>query len=121
MFLSKYLTAADHPNMKGKGGRIENNTRKALQGLTKKTLKHHKPLQPLFLILGAGFCLVTCSLARSAIWGTDLNWSKSKDISDSNHLGYYENKRFKILNPKGLDYNNLPDKREAPKYKEDED
>ena len=91
-----------------------------MQGLATKSLNHHKAIQPLFLIMGAGICLIAGALVRTAIMSPEVNWSKSKDPADSRHLGYYENRRFKLLDPKAVDYEDLPDKRKAPKYMEEE-
>ena len=82
-----------------------------MQGLTMKSLKHHKAIQPLFLIMGALGCVTAFALVRLAIWSPDVNWSKSKDP-----LNHYTNQRFKIFNPRGIDYTNLPTEHEIPEY-----
>ena len=33
-------------------------------------------------------------------------------------FSYYENRQFKWLNPRGVDYSNLSDKRGAPNYRD---
>merc|ERR1712179_624540 len=56
MFLTKLLSAADHPYLFGPGGRKVNN--KPMAGMTAKSLKHHIALQPLFVIMGVGLVFV---------------------------------------------------------------
>ena len=63
MFLTKFLNAADHPYLMGKGGRKLNNITPP-QGLTVKTLKHHVALQPLFVIMGVGIVFVCAYVGR---------------------------------------------------------
>eukprot|EP00090_Calanus_glacialis_P047144 TRINITY_DN95_c0_g1_i1.p2 TRINITY_DN95_c0_g1~~TRINITY_DN95_c0_g1_i1.p2 ORF type:complete len:117 (+),score=44.53 TRINITY_DN95_c0_g1_i1:53-403(+) len=116
MFLSKLLSAADHPYLFGKGGRALNNNPSLMQGMTVKSIKHHTALQPLFIIMGAGIVFVCAYIGRLASKTTDVNWSKAKDMGD--HMGYYENRQFKWFNPKGADYASLSDKRNAPNYRE---
>jgi len=116
MFLTKYLSAADHPYLFGKGGRSLNNNPGHMQGMTMKSLKHHTALQPLFIIMGAGIVFVIAYVGRLASKTTDVNWTKNKDIGD--HMGYYTNRQFKWFNPKGLDYSTISDKRGAPNYKD---
>eukprot|EP00092_Neocalanus_flemingeri_P019381 GFUD01020995.1.p1 GENE.GFUD01020995.1~~GFUD01020995.1.p1 ORF type:complete len:137 (+),score=30.61 GFUD01020995.1:63-413(+) len=116
MFLSKILRAADHPYLEGAGGRRLNNKLTSLQGMTMKSLKHHTALQPLFIIMGAGIIFVAVYCGRLASKTTDINWSKAKDIGD--HMGYYNNKQFKMFNPSGADYSTMSDKRQEPKYRE---
>ena len=125
MFFSKPLLAIDHPYLKGKGGRLQNNSRNAFQGLTKKSMKHHKAIQPLFIIMGFGVVLVIGAMTRIATMSPEINWSKSKDPANSRHFGYYKNRRHKMIDPKafgvdgkGLDYKNLPDERKAPDYRD---
>jgi hypothetical protein len=101
MFFSKVLRAVDHPYITGPGGRKENNS-KPMQGLTMKSIKHHKALQPLFVIMGAGMVFVAAYCVRLASKTTDVNWSKQKDPAAP--LNYYENRQFKMLNPLGVDY-----------------
>jgi len=113
MFISRALRAIDHPYIMGKGGRMENN-KKPMQGLTMKSLAHHKALQPLFIIIGGGMVFVAAYCARLAIKTTDVNWSKVKDPADT--YGYYDGKQFKFLNPAGVDYSRYGQDR--PNYKE---
>ena len=47
---------------KGPGGRLGNNRR--MQGMTWKTLKHHKALQALFAVIGVGMAGVTAYTVR---------------------------------------------------------
>ena len=82
MFLSKILSAAEHPYLFGKGGRMKNNGTPQVilkshniniilhtfifcQGLTIPTIKHHVALQPLFVIMGAGIIFVALYVGRS--------------------------------------------------------
>jgi len=116
MFLSKLLRAADHPYLEGHGGRkANNNPFTAMQGTTLKSLKHHTALQPLFIIMGAGIVFVALYCGRLASKTTDVNWSK-RDVEDT--YGYYTNRQFKWFNPRGVDYSNISDKRQAPNYKD---
>ena len=64
MFLTKFLRAADHPYLMGKGGRMPNNDLSKMQGLSMKSLKHHVALQPLFIIMGAGIVFVAAYIGR---------------------------------------------------------
>ena len=64
MFLSKALRAIDHPYLEGKGGRKLNNELGRMQGLSIKSLRHHKALQPLFVIMGVGIVFVTAYVGR---------------------------------------------------------
>ena len=64
MFLTRFLRAADHPYLMGKGGRNMNNVPSAMQGMNMKSLKHHKALWPLFIIMGAGSCMVVSYCIR---------------------------------------------------------
>jgi len=116
MFLSKILRAADHPYLEGPGGRKANNSISSMQGLTLKSLKHHKALQPLFLIMGGGMIFVCAYIGRLAMKTTDVNWTKAKDMGD--HMGYYNNKQFKWFNPAQVDYSTISDKRGAPNYRD---
>ena len=90
MFLSKFLSAADHPYLFGAGGRSANNSPSSMQGLTLKSLKHHTALQPLFIIMGVGIVFVAAYCGRLASKTTDVNWSKNKDLGD--HMEYYNNR-----------------------------
>jgi len=117
MFLTKFLRAADHPYLMGKGGRLGNNKIAGMQGLTIKSLKHHTALQPLFIIMGAGIVFVCAYIGRLASKTTDVNWTKQKDMGD--HMGYYNNRQFKWFNPAGIDYKTISDKRQAPNYREE--
>ena len=63
MFLSKFLAAADHPYLMGKGGRKMNNITPP-QGLSVASLKHHVALQPLFVIMGVGIVFVCAYVGR---------------------------------------------------------
>jgi len=112
MFLSKILSAAEHPYLFGKGGRMKNNG--TPQGLTIPTIKHHVALQPLFVIMGAGIIFVALYVGRLASKTTDVNWSKQKD-HDKLHE-YYNNRQFKWFNPRGVDYSHLSDNR--PNYRD---
>eukprot|EP00088_Acartia_fossae_P062113 TRINITY_DN747_c0_g1_i1.p2 TRINITY_DN747_c0_g1~~TRINITY_DN747_c0_g1_i1.p2 ORF type:complete len:114 (-),score=42.09 TRINITY_DN747_c0_g1_i1:219-560(-) len=113
MFLSKVLKAANHPYITQKGGRLDNN-HTPMAGLTWKSLKHHKALQPLFLIVGGGMVFVAAYCFRLAAFTTDVNWVKNKKVEDT--YGYYEAKQFKFLNPAGVDYSKYAEAR--PKYQE---
>ena len=62
MFLSKILSAAEHPYLFGKGGRTQNNG--LCQGMTVASLKHHVALQPLFVIMGVGIAFVSLYIGR---------------------------------------------------------
>eukprot|EP00088_Acartia_fossae_P064224 TRINITY_DN789_c0_g1_i2.p1 TRINITY_DN789_c0_g1~~TRINITY_DN789_c0_g1_i2.p1 ORF type:complete len:111 (-),score=38.77 TRINITY_DN789_c0_g1_i2:588-920(-) len=109
MFLSKILRAADHPYITQAGGRKANNV--AMQGMTAKSLRHHKALQPLFVIIGAGMVFVGAYCFRLAAFTTDVNWTKNKEQA---HLyDYYTSRRFKFLNPTGTDYSKFD---APPKY-----
>ena len=68
MFLTKFLRAADHPYLMGKGGRNMNNGPAAMQGMNVKSLKHHIALWPLFIIMGAGSCMVTAYCIRYLVF-----------------------------------------------------
>jgi len=114
MFLSKFLAAADHPYLMGKGGRKMNNITPP-QGLSVASLKHHVALQPLFVIMGVGIVFVCAYVGRLASKTTDVNWRKEKDTAELHK--YYENRQFKWFNPRGVDYSTLSDKRGAPDYK----
>merc|ERR1712059_173758 len=114
MFLSKIIRAADHPYLSGKGGRLMNNSVSSMRGLSIKSLKHHVALQPLFAIMGAGIVFVAVYCAKLATCPPDVNWTKDKN----HHVDYYVNRQFKFLNPKGVDYTTISDKRGAPNYTE---
>eukprot|EP00092_Neocalanus_flemingeri_P008503 GFUD01009160.1.p1 GENE.GFUD01009160.1~~GFUD01009160.1.p1 ORF type:complete len:115 (+),score=30.66 GFUD01009160.1:143-487(+) len=114
MFLSKILSAADHPYLFGKGGRSLNNVPSHMQGMSIKSLKHHKALWPLFITMAGGIVFVCAYIGRLASKTTDVNWTKAKDIGD--HMGYYNNRQFKWFNPKGLDYSTISDNR--PNYRD---
>jgi len=107
------LRAADHPYLMGKGGRMENNS-PYMQGLTMKSIKHHKALQPLFIIIIGGCVFVAAYLGRLAIKTTDINWSKEKDLDKA--YGAYDGKKFKFLNPSGIDYSKYSQDR--PNYRD---
>jgi len=112
MFLSKILNAVDHPYITGKRGRLANNGKGSLQGLTAASLRHHVALQPLFAIIGGGMIFVGCYIFRLASKTTDVNWTKQKDPAAP--MNYYENRQFKFFNPSGVDYSHMSDIR--PKY-----
>jgi len=112
MFLSKILSAAEHPYLFGKGGRMKNNG--APQGLTLASVKHHVALQPLFVIMGVGIVFVCAYVGRLASKTTDVNWRKEKD-SNTLH-SYYENRQFKWFNPRGVDYSTISNNR--PNYRD---
>jgi len=101
MYLSKILSAADHPYLLGKGGRRENNSQR-MQGMCMKSLSHHKALQPLFVIIGAGMVFVGAYIFRLASKTTDINWLKHKNPADT--YGYYEERQFQMFNPCGTKY-----------------
>jgi len=101
MFFSRVLRAADHPYLQGKGGRFENNNLK-MQGLTMKSIKHHKALQPLFVIIAGGMLFVAAYVTRLATKTTDINWSKNKDPIGP--MNYYSDRQFKMWNYSGFDY-----------------
>jgi len=113
MFLSKMLKAVDHPYLLGKGGRKENNTQR-MQGLCAKSLRHHKALQPLFVIIGAGMIFVGSYIFRLASKTTDINWMKHKNPADT--YGYYEERQFQMFNPLGVKYEGRSAAR--PRYEE---
>jgi len=117
MFLSKILKAADHPMLMGKGGRMPNNEIRKMQGMNLASLRHHVALQPLAIIMVAGIGFVCLYIGRLASKTTDINWTKAKDMGD--HMGYYKNKRFQLLNPHGYDYSKVSDARGAPNYREE--
>ena len=52
---------------------------------------------------------------RLASKTTDVNWSKKKDPVEP--MSFYENKQFKMFNPRGVDYSNLSTARNEPDYK----
>merc|ERR1712083_732988 len=79
MFFSKPMFAIDHPYLKGKGGRFENNTREAMSGLTMKSLKHRKDLQPLFIIMGLGAVVVVAGFFRCGLMNPENNWMNVKE------------------------------------------
>lgn len=64
MLLSRLLRAADHPYLMGKGGRMNNNNVKQMQGLSLKSLRHHVAIQPLFAIMAAGMAFVAAYCGR---------------------------------------------------------
>jgi len=113
MFISRILRAADHPYITGKGGRLENNS-PYMQGLTMKSIKHHKALQPLFAIIAGGMIFVGVYLGRLASKTTDINWVKTKDLDAV--PGYYEGKQFKFFNPMGVDYSKYG--KDRPNYRD---
>jgi len=115
MFFSRVLRAADHPYLDGFGGRRANNGVGSMQGITIKSLAHHKALQPLFFIMGAGMTFVALYIGRLASKTTDVNWTK-KQMEEQ--VGYYENRQFKWFNPRGVDYSKISDARGAPKYQD---
>ena len=98
----------------GSGSRTDNNSLKHMQGLSLKSLKHHKALQPLFIIMGGGMIFVAAYIGRLATKSTDINWTKEKDPLAV--VDYYKNRQFKMLNPAGVDHSDLSDKRQAPVY-----
>ena len=113
MFLSKLLRAADHPYLDGPNGRKANNYYKYKAGLTLSSLRKNPNFLPLFTFVGFGITIIALTAGRSALKSTDVNWTKK---SMEEQLGYYENRQYKLLNPRGVDYSNLSDKRNAPKY-----
>merc|ERR1712080_811801 len=114
MNISSVLRAWNDPNgyLYGTGGRAQNNMH--MQGTTMASLKHHKALQPLFIIMAGGMIFVSAYCFRLATKTTDINWSKNKD--PLSQMDYYKNRQFKWFNPAGTDYSNLSDKRQAPEY-----
>ena len=86
----------------GSGSRTDNNSLKHMQGLSLKSLKHHKALQPLFIIMGGGMIFVAAYIGRLATKSTDINWTKEKDPLAV--MDYYKNRQFKMLNPAGVDF-----------------
>ena len=74
------------------------------------SLKHHVALTPLFAIMGAGIVFVCSYCVRLASSTTDVNWSKKHEPYEA-----YRNKKFKFLNPSGVDYSNST---QAPKYRD---
>lgn len=111
MFFSRMLRSVDHPYITGKGGRYENNT-KPMQGLTAKSLRHHKALQPLFVIIAGGMIFVGAYCFRLAAYTTDVNWTKNK--KQTALYDFYDGKQFKFMNPTGVDYSKFG--QERPKY-----
>eukprot|EP00088_Acartia_fossae_P040526 TRINITY_DN4218_c0_g1_i1.p1 TRINITY_DN4218_c0_g1~~TRINITY_DN4218_c0_g1_i1.p1 ORF type:complete len:134 (+),score=39.32 TRINITY_DN4218_c0_g1_i1:58-402(+) len=114
MLFSKVLRSVDHPYITGKGGRKANNGYGSMQGLTMKSLAHHKALQPLFAIVGGGMIFVAAYIYRLAAKTTDVNWVKNKKVEDV--YGHYDGKQFKFFNPVGIDYSKYGQDR--PKYDE---
>jgi len=117
MLTSKLLLAVNHPYLQGKGGRLENNALKKMQGLSLSSLRHHVALQPLFFIMAAGVTFVTAACLRVAVKGHDVNWSKAKDpVAPMTAL---ENKQYKMFNVQNFDFSNASKmQQEANKYKE---
>jgi len=113
MFTSRILRAIDHPYITGKGGRLQNNN-PYMQGLTMKSIKHHKALQPLFAIIGGGMLFVAVYLGRLASKTTEINWSKEKDTDKV--YGHYDGKQFKMFNPLGVDYSKYG--KDRPNYRD---
>eukprot|EP00092_Neocalanus_flemingeri_P067272 GFUD01082084.1.p2 GENE.GFUD01082084.1~~GFUD01082084.1.p2 ORF type:complete len:109 (+),score=34.41 GFUD01082084.1:29-355(+) len=105
MFLSKIMKAADHPYLKGKGGRHPNNE---LHHLNMAFFRHQKGLMPLFIIGFGGSIFVGLYMIRLAMKTTDVNWTKAKDERITN---FYRNKQMKLINPGGHDYTNMSDDR----------
>lgn len=109
MFLTKILTAVEHPGLKGymtgKGGRYLNNE---LHHLNMTFFRHQKGLAPLFVCGFGGALFVSAYIARLAMYSPEVNWSKS---SQEKILNYYDNKQFKFLNPGGHDYSKMSDLR----------
>lgn len=84
----------------------------SLQGLTKESLKHHFALWPLMGIMAAGMTFVGWYVIRLATTSPEVSWSKQPEIYNQ-----YHNKRYKLLNPHGLDYEKMND--QIPDYKKD--
>merc|ERR1712107_404899 len=106
MFLTKYLRSADHPYLKGKGGRFGNNMRKSLQGLTFKSLRKHTEIQPLIVIMLGAVTLVT-AYGIKLIQAGDINLTKNKDLDK----GFYK-ERHKLVEMKEAN----SDERKRPDY-----
>ena len=112
MHLSRLLKAIDHPYMKGKGGRLMNNSRKAMQGTDLASLKHHLGIQPLFAIFGTAITLTTAFALRKCVYSNDINWVKTKDLEDG---GFYR-EQPKLIN---VDWEEqVEDRRSRPNYKD---
>ena len=79
MLLSKCISAADHPYLKGPGGRFQNN--QPMQGMTFSSLRKHPSLWPLF-----GFMMFATTLTKIIVFhnlsSNGLNWTKVKDHSE---------------------------------------
>ena len=115
MLFSKTLRTIDQPYLKGKGDWFENNTMDVMQGLTMKSLRKKKDLWPLFIMMGAGTVFVGVAFVRCGLFNPENNWTKTEG-----HMDYWKDKRHKLIDTKGLDFKNLPDKRRAPQYKDDD-
>ncbi|TRY70503.1 hypothetical protein TCAL_02369 [Tigriopus californicus] len=111
MRLTRLLRSVPKGYMPGEGGRAEMNS-KLPQGLTKESLKHHYALWPLMGIMGAGMTFVAWYVIRLATTSPEVSWSKKPEIYNE-----YHNKRYKFLNPYGLDYEKMNN--EIPDYKKD--
>ncbi len=82
--------------------------------MTIESLKKHKALIPLFVIMGAGIAFVAGYCVRLATRTTDVSWKKEEEPYNA-----YKSKQFKFLNPSGVDYSKLGT--EIPNYKTTKD
>ena len=109
MLLSKCISAADHPYLKGPGGRFQNN--QPMQGMTFSSLRKHPSLWPLF-----GFMMFATTLTKIIVFhnlsSNGLNWTKVKDHSeyDEDSPTLYQ-KIFHLSKPE--------DSRKRPDYMKD--
>ena len=61
--------------------------------------------------MAGAFTLVSGTVYRGLTKTHDINWSKTKDPMDDQHIGYYKNKQSNIFNPRDVDYKKLWEER----------
>merc|ERR1712126_137410 len=110
MQLSKIVQACDMGYLKGKGGRYANNE---MTHLRMAFVGHQKGLWPPFVLGAVGASFTLWYMQRLATKSCDVNWTKAKDDSVTNH---YWNKQAKFFNPGNFDYSTLNNG--IPKYQE---
>jgi len=99
--------------MDGPGSRNENNALGNVQGLTRASLKHHRSLVPLFVIVGGALVIVAAYIGRLAILGSDVSWRKIPEPNND-----WKEKQFKMYSP-SMKREEFKTAYKGPNYRED--
>ena len=106
------MKKADHPYMKGVGGRLRNNVMR-FKPLSVNTLRRHPAVSPLVFLFTTSLFLDVCYVAYLLNKGDAINWTKSKELKED----FYNHKQGKLLDHV-MDRPKPFDPRTAPNYED---